>query len=186
MSDQERLFQLYLAMGQGRSHSKLQKLVSEDPQKYGLAYTPSLRKIKEWSCSEQWSRRVHDPESMEREKLERERLRRIQEYLERLHHWGLTLQERGHELLQGVPGNRVRLKEALEAIDTGLKYEKSSLMSLDDNGRQLALSEEQLQRLTDSDFKTLIRLLEKAVGAAPKRPYKRTNTKLFAWEHDFN
>jgi hypothetical protein len=189
ISDQERLFQVYLAMGPGRSHNKLQKLVSEDPQKYGLAYSPSLRNIKEWSSWGQWSRRIRDPESMEREKAERQRLERIQEHRERLHRRGLQLQERGDELLRGLPGNGVKLKEAVDAIDTGLRYEALSLMSLDDHGTQLALSEEQLQRLTDSDVKTIIRLLRKATGDTPEKPRKWPKMPeliVLPWQHDYN
>jgi hypothetical protein len=182
VSDQERLFRLYVVMGPGRSHSKLQKLVSEDPQKYGLAFVPSLRNIKEWSSSGQWSRRIRDPEAMERERAERERIELIREYRQLLHQRGLKLQERGNELLRGVPGNGVRLKEAVDAIDTGLRYEALSLMSPDDQG-QLALSEEKLERLTDADVKTLKRLLGKALGD-PEKPYKPRKIRLLPWQYD--
>jgi hypothetical protein len=184
VSDQERLFQLYLAMGPGRSHSKLQKLVSENPNAYGLAYSPSLRNIKQWSSFGQWSRRIRDPEGLEREKAERQRREQMEAFRDRLRQRGFELQERGNELLRGVPGNGVTLKEAVAAVDMGLRYQASSLTCLDDNGPPLALSEEQLERLNDRDVKTLIRLLEKAVGDTPDKQKRPTKPKLFPWQYD--
>jgi len=120
---------------------------------------------------------------MERERAERQRIELIREYRQRLHQRGLKLQERGNELLRGVPGNGVRLKEAVDAIDTGLRYEALSLVSPDDQGTQLALSEEKLERLTDADVKTLKRLLGKALGD-PEKPYKPRKIKLLPWQYD--
>jgi len=184
LTDQERLFQAYLAMGPGRSHEKLHKLVSANPQAYGLAYAPSLRNIKEWSSLGEWSRRIRDPDGLARERAERQRLERIEEHRERLYERGLELQERGAELLRGVPANDVKLNDVVNAIDEGLTLEARALQVSTDGAAHLALTEEQSERLTDREANTLSRLLQKAAGDVPEKPHRLKKRKLSPWEFD--
>ncbi len=131
------------------------------------------------------SGRIRDPAELERERAERQRVERIEEHHERLYQQGLQLQERGAELLRGLPANGIRLKDAVDTIQAGLNLEAFSLMTSEDKVPLLALGEEQLKRLTDADANTLIRLLQKAVGDAPEKRYKPPKTKPYPWQYDF-
>jgi len=185
LTDQERLFQAYLAMGPGRSHAKLQRMIAENPEQYGLAYVPSVRNIREWSSRGDWTSRIRDPANLARQQAEAQRLERIRERRERLYRTGLELQDRGLESLRGAPGNELRLKDAVDTIETGLWWEALSLVSPDDKPPEIALSEEQLTRLSDDDVNRLIQLLEKAVGGRPQKPVKWPKTKLLPWQYDY-
>jgi hypothetical protein len=166
-SRQELAFEAYLAMGPGRSLAKLADTIGKAPASYGFTTPPSLRTLQSWSADYGWQWQIVDVDGRAREEARKQHLRWAKEHRERLHECGLLLQNRGVEGLSEKRGEAMKLSDAIAAINTGLKLEA---LAFAEPTQRIALDDESLRRLTDSELDSLIGLLQKAQGLPPKAP----------------
>jgi hypothetical protein len=121
---QRRAFELYLALGPGRSVETLNRALAGDPGRYGFRRAPSLRSLYAWSARFSWQERLADLEAQALEAAGEAWVEAIRVMNERQAKMALAIQQKGVQALSGIDPSSVGFPDAVRAIVEGARLER--------------------------------------------------------------
>jgi hypothetical protein len=124
-STRQRLaFDLYVALGPGRSLEKLHEAIAADSRHCGLGRVPGLRTLYRWSSELYWQDCLADLEREARRRDNEDLLEQLVAMNQRQVEIGQKLQRKGEDRLESLPSSEMSPAEAIRAITEGIRVER--------------------------------------------------------------
>lgn len=155
-------FNIYWALGPGRSIEALRGELTARGAEYGFRRPPDVRTLYRWSSALRWQQRLDQLEADARGRDRDAHVQAIAEMNERQAREALLLQQKAIEGLQGRSPEAFTPDGLVRALWTAVKVERLARGEPTERSETSTAGDPRLERLSDDDLERLIGEIERS------------------------
>jgi hypothetical protein len=149
-------FERFVALGPGRSLTLLASVLRTSREIYSFARAPSLRTLEVWSAKYGWQARLSAIEQKARSDFELRHAEAHSRLIEEMAERGRMLVEHGSEWFAKQDGRYVSAREAIKAVESGLRLQEFALTSPSNPAASMAEQKGESFNGTDEELESFI------------------------------